>query len=125
MALGLLGSFHCVGMCGPLALSLPINSNSSLAKFFGALLYNCGRVVTYSFFGLIFGIIGRSVALFGFQQWLSVIAGVLIILLVIMPKNIFASAGKPGIITRFFVQLRASIGQLFSKRNRSTLFAIG
>ena len=31
--MGLIGSFHCVGMCGPLALSLPLNNDSFLSKF--------------------------------------------------------------------------------------------
>ena len=58
--IGLVGSFHCVGMCGPLALSLPLSNNSMVAKFTGALMYNAGRIVTYSFFGLVFGLIGQT-----------------------------------------------------------------
>ncbi|HMX38267.1 MAG TPA: sulfite exporter TauE/SafE family protein, partial [Ferruginibacter sp.] len=54
LTMGVLGSFHCVGMCGPLALSLPLTNNSSWGKFVGAFLYNSGRVITYSAFGLLF-----------------------------------------------------------------------
>ena len=59
--MGLLGSFHCVGMCGPLALSLPLNKDSFWSKFSGGILYNAGRIVTYSCLGLMSGIIGKSV----------------------------------------------------------------
>jgi uncharacterized protein len=122
--IGLLGSFHCVGMCGPLALSLPLNSDSFWAKFSGSVLYNAGRIVTYSAFGLVFGTIGKSVALFGYQQWLSVILGVLIIAFIILPKQVTVIS-KKNIVMRFFEKLRSSLGQLFLKQNYSSLFSIG
>jgi uncharacterized protein len=122
--IGLLGSFHCVGMCGPLALSLPLNSNSFWSKFSGSLLYNAGRIVTYAAFGLVFGAIGKSVALFGYQQWLSVILGVVIIVFIILPKKI-TFITKKNIVLRFFEKLRSSLGQLFFKKNYSSLFSIG
>lgn len=122
--MGLLGSFHCVGMCGPLALSLPINSDSFWSKFSGALLYNAGRIVTYSLFGLVFGAIGKSVALFGYQQWLSVILGVLIIVFVILPKRVSSFSGN-NYVMQFFEKIRAALGQLFFKKNNASLFSIG
>ena len=124
LTMGLLGSFHCVGMCGPLALSLPLSSNSSWAKFSGAFLYNAGRVVTYSVFGLLFGSIGKSVALFGYQQWLSVILGVLIIVFIILPKRI-KTMGNNNLLMAFFEKIRAALGVLFFKKNYSSLFSIG
>jgi uncharacterized protein len=69
-AMGMVGSFHCIGMCGPIALSLPLKKESSWGKFSGAILYNLGRITTYIAFGLVFGLLGKSVALFGYQQWL-------------------------------------------------------
>ncbi len=122
--MGLLGSFHCVGMCGPLALSLPINSDTVWSKFSGSLLYNIGRIVTYSLFGLLFGIIGKSVSMFGYQQWLSIIIGLLIILIVIVPKRYLKFSNK-NFSLAFFEKVRASLGQLFVKKNYSSLFAIG
>ncbi|GAB2816610.1 sulfite exporter TauE/SafE family protein [Ferruginibacter profundus] len=123
-AMGLLGSFHCVGMCGPLALSLPLSSDGNWAKFSGAFLYNAGRVVTYSVLGLVFGALGKSVALFGYQQWLSVILGVLIIVFIILPKRI-ASFNNNNFLLSFFEKIRAALGQLFFKKNYSSLFSIG
>jgi sulfite exporter TauE/SafE len=122
--MGLLGSFHCVGMCGPLALSLPLKDDSVWSKFSGGLLYNLGRIVTYSLFGLLFGIIGKSVALFGFQQWLSIILGILIIFFVILPKKV-SSFNNNNFVLKYFGKLRSSIGKLFSQKNYSSLFSIG
>ena len=122
--MGLLGSFHCVGMCGPLALSLPLKDDSVLSKFSGGLLYNAGRIVTYSLFGLLFGIIGKSVALFGFQQWLSILLGVLIIFFVILPKRV-SSFNNNNFVLNYFGKIRSSFGKLFSQKNYSSLFSIG
>lgn len=124
-SIGLLGSFHCVGMCGPLALSLPINNDNFWSKFSGALLYNSGRIVTYSAFGLFFGAIGKSVAIFGYQQWLSVILGILIIVFIILPKRISTSISNKNVVVLHFEKLRSAIGQLFFKKSNSSLFSIG
>lgn len=122
--MGLLGSFHCVGMCGPLALSLPLSTNTEWSKFSGAFLYNTGRILTYSVFGLVFGLIGKSASLFGYQQWLSILLGVLIISFVILSKRISAFNNK-SFITVFFEKIRSGLGKLFSRKNYSSLFFIG
>ena len=92
LSLGLLGSMHCIGMCGPIALVIPLNRKSTLTMMSGALSYNLGRVLTYSLLGLLFGLIGKSLVLGGFQRSVSIIIGVLIIL----------SAILPGLVTRYF-----------------------
>jgi hypothetical protein len=123
--IGIVGSFHCVGMCGTLALSLPLSNNSIAAKFTGALMYNAGRIVTYSFFGLVFGLIGQTAALFNFQQWLSISMGVLILLFIIAPKKYKIQYSASSYATGFFTKLRAQLGKLFTQKNHSSLFVIG
>ena len=122
--LGALGSAHCIGMCGPIALSLPVVAENHYSKFLGALLYNAGRVFTYAFIGLLFGLAGKSFSFFGFQQILSVSLGVIIILFLIFPpkKNLLT---QNKYIASFFADIRNKIGILFTKRNYSSLFMIG
>jgi len=122
--MGLLGSFHCIGMCGPLALSLPLSSNSYWAKFSGAFLYNAGRVFIYAVFGLLFGALGKTVAVFGFQQWLSIILGVLILVFIIIPKRV-ALFNSNNYLLQFFQKIRSLLGKLFIKKNYTSLFSIG
>jgi len=55
LLLGLLGTGHCVGMCGPLVLALP-GRERRLAPH---LLYHFGRMNTYVFFGAILGGLGQ------------------------------------------------------------------
>ena len=123
--IGVVGSFHCVGMCGPLALSLPLSNNSMVAKFTGALMYNAGRIITYSFFGLVFGLIGQTAALFNFQQWLSIIIGVVILLFIIVPQKYKIQYSASSYATGLFTKLRARLGKLFTQKNHSSLFVIG
>ena len=63
ISLGVLGSFHCVGMCGPIALALPVHHLNTAGKVSGLLLYHIGRALTYSIIGAVFGILGMGVVL--------------------------------------------------------------
>lgn len=123
--MGMLGSFHCVGMCGPLALSLPLSNNSLRAKFAGSFLYNTGRMVTYAMFGLLFGVVGKTVSLFGWQQRLSIILGVTLIVFVVLPKKFNAAAQKNSAVTKALQHLLSNIGKLFLKKGYNSLFTIG
>ncbi|MBP6432512.1 MAG: sulfite exporter TauE/SafE family protein [Ferruginibacter sp.] len=122
--LGILGSFHCVGMCGPIALSLPLQTQSIRAKVIGALLYNIGRIVTYAGFGLVFGVVGKSVAFFGYQQWLSIAVGVLILIVLLVPKK-YALVKQSNGITKFLSNLRGRLQKLLTQKNYNSLFFIG
>jgi len=77
---GLFGSFHCAGMCGPIAFALPGNKDQGFLFYLGRLLYNFGRIQSYALLGLVSGAFGLGVKLAGVQQGLSISIGVLIIL---------------------------------------------
>ncbi len=121
-SIGLLGSFHCVGMCGPIALALPVNSKSAFRRTLAILIYNIGRVITYGLLGFVMGLVGKSFSLFGFQQWASIIAGagVLLFLLfnTILKRNLFSSAKMVG-------WLKKPFARLLKKPENSSLFFIG
>ncbi|MEP3386749.1 MAG: sulfite exporter TauE/SafE family protein [Reichenbachiella sp.] len=77
--LGFVGSLHCVVMCGPIALAL--SGQSSLSKFLiSRVLYNIGRVFTYAFIGLLFGLLGELVSFGGYQQAFSIGMGLFMIM---------------------------------------------
>ena len=79
--LGAAGSLHCVGMCGPLSLALPVHHLSGFHKFISLLLYQLGRIITYSIIGLLFGLAGRRIYISGYQQWFSIGMGILVLIL--------------------------------------------
>lgn len=83
--LGLAGSLHCIGMCGPLVMSLPFRKEQgtlSASRFF---FYHIGKLTTYSAFGAVAGLLGSSFAFFHWQQALSFIAGGALLLLTLLP----------------------------------------
>jgi sulfite exporter TauE/SafE len=77
--LGVAGSVHCVGMCGPLALGLPGCSGGRVSQLLQLLRYHAGRISTYAAAGLLFGWLGRRVWIAGWQQGFSIGLGVLIL----------------------------------------------
>jgi uncharacterized protein len=121
--LGLAGSVHCIGMCGPLALSVPV-AGDKWAKAKAGLLYNTGRVAMYSFIGALFGLAGRSFAWFGWQQRFSLVLGILILLFVLVPglsSNRWMSAGAG----KLFMKLRNHFSGLLFKGTPLSLLLSG
>ena len=122
---GLIGSLHCIGMCGPIAIALPVPNSDNLSFLTGRILYNLGRVVTYSFLGAVLGLIGSKIALTGAQQVVSIILGVVIIAAVLLPqksKNYFVQL---PLIQKLAQPLKSNIGILFNKGTFSAMFLIG
>lgn len=123
LVLGFMGSFHCVGMCGPIAMSIPRSSSNFLNLTGSALLYNSGRVLTYSVFGLIFGFLGTGITIGGFQGTLSIILGTGIILGVIFGKFFKQRASK--LIQKPTAWITSLYGKMLRKESKGTLFGLG
>ncbi len=125
LVLGLMGSFHCAGMCGPIAIALPLHGNTVSQKIFGGTLYNLGRTITYGFMGAIFGLLGQGLQLIGFQQKVSVIMGALMIISVLFPKLFKNQYSMNKSWSSVVGKLKKTIGQMFSIRSFQSLFFIG
>ncbi|UJH90839.1 sulfite exporter TauE/SafE family protein [Antarcticibacterium sp. 1MA-6-2] len=123
--LGLLGSFHCIGMCGPIAFMLPVSRDNKLKKFFQIFLYHGGRLLAYSTIGLVFGVVGKSLNLFGMQQQLSIFIGILMILVILIPAAKFNKYNFSRPINRFIGKIKFSMGAAFKKKTPDTFFTIG
>jgi uncharacterized protein len=117
-AIGLVGSFHCVGMCGPIALALPVVFESNVKLFLSRLLYNLGRVITYAMFGAVLGLFSNRIVVIGLQQYTSIIIGVLIVLYVVTPRKYKAKLSS----TKVYSSINNSIKKGFNKvtQNKST-----
>lgn len=125
VVLGLMGSFHCVGMCGPIVLALPLIDTNWFTRIFGSLIYNLGRAITYALMGAVFGILGEGFQLGGFQRWISIIMGSLMILAVVFPA-LFKGSGKfDKYLYAYNARLKKRFGVLFNKRSYSSLLLIG
>lgn len=85
LVLGLAGSLHCMGMCGPLVMSMPFRNAQGRMSASSILFYHLGKLTTYSSLGLVAGLLGRSFAIFHWQQALSLLAGIVLLLLTFIP----------------------------------------
>jgi uncharacterized protein len=125
LSLGFLGSFHCVGMCGPIALALPLSKTSKLARLVGGLIYNFGRILTYSLLGGLFGLLGKTFVIAGYQQSLSITLGLLILIMVFLPESKLSRFRLTGEILSVIGRIKNQFSALFLKKNYSSLFFIG
>ncbi len=123
--IGFLGSFHCAGMCGPIAISLPHKNQSPFNTFINGLLYNLGRIATYTFLGVIIGIIGKGFFLAGMQRWISMGLGILLLIIAIFSINVETKIVKLKLVNDFNQWLSRSLGKLLKTGTKASLVGIG
>ncbi len=122
---GLAGSIHCIGMCGPIALALPGHHATGFKMVFGRTLYNLGRTITYGFIGGLTGLLGQGLILAGTQQWVSIFTGILLILSVIIPLSISKRIQDLGLFTGLTGYVKNKLGKLLGAGERNSLILIG
>lgn len=122
---GLLGSLHCLGMCGPLVLALPLQGGNRIKALTGRLLYNTGRIVTYAFIGLILGTLGESLTFFTSQQKLSVVIGIIMLLLVLAPVLFSQKFNVLSPVSRFTGKVKQQFALQFRKKTYRAYFVSG
>ncbi len=122
---GLFGSLHCIGMCGPIVIALPVFGESQLKVIIGRVLYNFGRVVTYSAMGAVLGLLGKSLVLIGLQLYLSIAFGIIILLYVFIPRKIKAKISDTIIYRNFTSFLKSKFSKFISIKSNTSMFIIG
>lgn len=125
LVLGLLGSLHCIGMCGPIAFMLPVSRNNKYKKAGQVFIYHFGRLMAYGIIGLLFGLLGKGLYIFGIQQKLSILIGVLMILIVIMPFNYMSRLSFSRPVYRIIGKIKSSLGKALKKKTADTFLTIG
>ncbi len=122
--IGLAGSFHCIGMCGPIAFLIPLNRKSIINASFQLFIYHFGRLISYSIIGFLFGILGKGLYLAGFQQRISIIAGLLILLITFFP-SILKNKKFTKPIHKAFSIVKGKLGMYLKKKSNRAIFFIG
>lgn len=124
LILGITSNLHCIGMCGPIAMAIPVNRTSNWTILSGILQYNFGRIFTYSILGALIGSIGLTFNTLGVLQWLSIITGVFLILFAWrkwLSTIFFTKLPLPGIHS--FVSKR--LGKVFKSQSPFKLVIFG
>ena len=123
--LGLLGSFHCIGMCGPIAFMLPVDRSNSVKKISQIGSYHLGRLFAYSLIGLFFGLVGKSLYIFGLQQQLSIVIGIIMILVILIPVQTFNKYNLSKPLYKIISKVKSALGSALKKKTSDTFLTIG
>ncbi|GAA4048387.1 sulfite exporter TauE/SafE family protein [Flavobacterium chungnamense] len=122
---GLISSLHCIGMCGPIAMMLPVDRSNPTKKVIQIMLYQIGRLSAYASLGLIFGILGKGFYMAGIQQHISIIVGILMILIVLIPERLFMKYNFSKPVYKLLSNVKTSLGNQFKRKSPDALFTIG
>ncbi len=121
LLLGLIGSLHCAGMCGPLTLALPGSGRITCGFFAGRLAYNLGRILTYCLLGVVVGMVGRTLVLAGVQRWVSIALGIALLLGLFSSRKLALWRPLMTLVGR----LKTRMGNLLRQRSFSSLLTLG
>ena len=123
--IGLVGSLHCIGMCGPIALALPYQGRNRWATGLNIFQYQAGRILTYALLGGIIGLAGKGLYLAGLQQIFSIVAGVILLIAAIYSIRATGRLMQIPVVNRAFFWLKSTLGRLLNERKASSLWLIG
>jgi sulfite exporter TauE/SafE len=122
---GLISSLHCIGMCGPIALMIPVDRTNPAKKVSQIITYHLGRLSAYATIGLIFGLVGKGFFLAGIQQRLSIFIGIAIIITIVTPERVLAKYNFSKPVYRLLSKIKSSLGKQFKNKSYKSLFTIG
>ena len=110
--LGMISSVHCIGMCGPLALSLPTQGMSAAGRTGALAGYHAGRIGAYALLGTIAGLLGSRIYIAGLQHGLSILSGAIILLSLIMSR-LAGRSGSPKYLKAIYSFLQDRVLRLW------------
>lgn len=125
ITLGFISNVHCIGMCGPIAVALPINRTGKWNKILGVLAYNSGRIFAYVSLGALFGLFGAGIRLAGLMQWTSIALGVFLLLYVFVRNGWLKNSGIVQLHNRLGQRMGTLLGSMLTDKHSPSLFVFG
>lgn len=125
IALGFASGFHCIGMCGPIALSMGLTKKQAANFYLQNLTYQFGRIFTYSLLGALLGTIGQGFEMAGFQKYLTIIAGILLIVMALFSFGGKDFASKIPFLSKFLYSVKSNLGRVLQKADYRSRFTTG
>lgn len=119
--MGLTGSLHCAGMCGPITLVIPFQMLQGYKKWLGIALYHFGRITVYALLGVLIHSF-KSIFNPQVQQYISIVSGALLLLLGLL---YFFPQSKLQIALPWTKWVRDNLGKLMSKPGLPSLLGMG
>lgn len=122
LSLGFMSSMHCIGMCGPIALALPLNRSSVMSSLGGLLLNNFSRIAGYALLGVPAGLFGKALSIAGFQGYLSVLTGIMMLIMMLGANRYMSTV---PVVARYTSKWKTMAAKLFGSSSPYTLSLIG
>lgn len=123
--LGLMGSLHCVGMCGPIAMALPLGTKDRWLIFKKSIAYHLGRISTYGLLGIFLGLLGQGIAMAGAQKYFSIGIGILMLIIAVFAIDIEGRIVKLPVLNRFYQTVQQHMGELLQKKGFGPTIGLG
>lgn len=123
LTLGFVGSLHCIGMCGPLALLACQREDQSMSK--SNFFYNIGRISTYTLLGGIFGVLGTFLFVLQFQKWIAIAIGIIMVLSIFSSMNIDGLINKIPLIKLYHHRIQKIISSYIQKAKSYSPYVLG
>ena len=121
--LGLAGSLHCVGMCGPIALMIPTGNGKQ--KWLSLFLYHFGKILTYLIIGTFFGLIVGGLNSYHTQVLFTFISGGLLILFGTLPSFLNLVEKKGYSFFNKVIHFKSKLAKSLNKNKIEYSFYIG
>lgn len=122
LIMGFAGSLHCAGMCSPLAMTVTNMSRSVLSN---RIFYNLGRITTYGLLGATVATIGYIIPISAFQNVLSFILGITLIVLAVIGITGVRIPLVTNALAKFTVLLKNGFGKFIHRKNYAALLMLG
>lgn len=125
IGLGFASGFHCIGMCGPIALSLGLTKSQAINFHLQNLTYNFGRILTYALLGAVVGIVGEGFEMAGVQKYLTIAVGALLIVMAIFSFGGKDFASQIPLVSKILLKIKMSLSKLLQKSDYKSRFLTG
>ena len=123
--IGLVGSLHCIGMCGPIALAIPYQASTKIKTLVNILLYNSGRIITYGLIGVLPAIFGLALSLAGMQKNMSIVLGAILIIAAVFSIPLDQRTNAIPGINKIYPWAATKMKSFISKKSKSAFFITG
>lgn len=123
--LGMAGSMHCAGMCGPLVAALPTPEHRSASFIVGRIAYSVGRVSTYAILGAVVGLGGSVLSMAIHGMTVSVVSGVLMTMLASAQLLLHWNVPVPAQVHRLLQPMRNRLATLMQHHSVAAMAGVG
>jgi len=122
LVIGLAGSFHCLGMCSPLAMAVTSMRPSALLN---RLLYNTGRIMTYAVLGAFVAGVGYLLPLYKYQNIISIALGITMLVIGFGGLKKVGFAGMTLLMQRLSAFLKGLFARQLATKKRGAIVVLG